>query len=111
MVWLDDVERFLGADGLTVGLLNRLTTGRAIVVATIRVKQWETYRPRHELRPPEWEVLQWFSGISLQRRLTGPELGRVRAMVSDPGVLAAVDHYGLAEYLGAGPEALAVREG
>jgi tetratricopeptide (TPR) repeat protein len=106
VVWLDDLERFLGTDGLTVGLLNRLTTARAIVVATIRVGQWETYRPRDELRPQEWEVLQRFSGISLQRRLTGPELGRVRAMVNDPGVLAAVDHYGLAEYLGAGPEAL-----
>src|SRR5439155_24679382 len=39
-------------------------------------------------------------------RLTEAELGRVRASVDDPGVLAAVDHYGLAEYLGAGPEAL-----
>ena len=36
VVWLDDLERFLGVDGLTVGLLNRLTTGGAIVVATIR---------------------------------------------------------------------------
>ena len=106
VVWLDDLERFLGPDGLTVGLLNRLTTGGAIVVATIRISQRETYRPRDELRPPEWEVLQQFSEISLQRRLTGPELRRVRAAVEDPGVLAAVDHYGLAEYLGAGPEAL-----
>ena len=106
VVWLDDLERFLGADGLSVGLLNRLTAGRAIVVATIRIEQRETYRPRAALWPPEWDVLQRFSEISLQRRLTGPELGRVRAMVEDPGVLAAVDHYGLAEYLGAGPEAL-----
>jgi tetratricopeptide (TPR) repeat protein len=106
VVWLNELERFLGAGGLDENLLNRLTTGRAIVVATIRVEQWETYRPRDELRPPEWEVLQRFSEISLQRRLTGPELGRVRATVNDPGVLAAVDHYGLAEYLGAGPEAL-----
>ena len=107
VVWLDDLERFLGMDGLTVGLLNRLTTGGAIVVATIRVKQWETYRPRDELRPPEWEVLQALSEpIELQRRLASSELGRVRAAVHDPGVLAAVEHYGLAEYLGAGPEAL-----
>ncbi len=42
VVWLDDLERFLGMDGLTVGLLNRLTTGRAIVAATIRVEQRET---------------------------------------------------------------------
>jgi tetratricopeptide (TPR) repeat protein len=106
VVWLDDLERFLGEDGLTVGLLNRLTTGGAIVVATIRVEQRETYRPRDELRPPEWEVLQQFSEISLERRLTDHELVQVRETVSDPGVLTAVDRYGLAEYLGAGPEAL-----
>jgi tetratricopeptide (TPR) repeat protein len=106
VVWLDDLERFLGADGLTVNLLNRLTTGRAIVVATIRTEQRETYRPQDKLRPPEWEVLQRFNEISLQRRLTGPELSRVRTTVNDPGILDAVDHYGLAEYLGAGPEAL-----
>jgi tetratricopeptide (TPR) repeat protein len=52
-------------------------------------------------------VLQAFGKpIELNRRLTNLELGRVRASVSDPGVLYAVDHYGLAEYLGAGPEAL-----
>jgi uncharacterized protein len=106
VVWLDDLERFLGANELTVGLLNRLTTRKAIVVATIRVEQRETYRPRDQLRPPEWEVLQQFSEISLQRRLTSPELSRVQATVNDPDVLAAVEHYGLAEYLGAGPEAL-----
>jgi tetratricopeptide (TPR) repeat protein len=107
VVWLDDLEEFLGVDGLTVGLLNRLSAGKAIVVATIQVGQREMYRPRDQLRPPPgWDVLQHFNEISLQRRLTNPELDRVRAMVTDPGVLAAMDHYGLAEYLGAGPDAL-----
>jgi tetratricopeptide (TPR) repeat protein len=106
VVWLDDLERFLGVDGLTVGLLNRLITSRAIVVATIRLEQRETYRPRDQLRPPEWEEFQRFSEILLQRRLTESELGRVRASVDVPDVLAAVDYYGLGEYLGAGPEAL-----
>ena len=106
VVWLDDLERFLGVDGLTIGLLDRLITGRAIMVATIRTLQREAYRPSDKLRSREWEVLQRFSEISLQRRLTGPELGRVQAAVNDPGILGAVNHYGLAEYLGAGPEAL-----
>jgi predicted negative regulator of RcsB-dependent stress response len=105
VVWLDNLERFL-TDGLTVGLLDRLITGSAIVVATIRTLQRETWRPSDKLWPPEWEVLQRFNQISLQRRLSDSELGRVRATVNDPGVLAGVNHYGLAEYLGAGPEAL-----
>ena len=144
VVWLNNLERFLGADGFTVGLLNRLTTGGAIVVATIRLEhqemyrprdklqppEWEvlqldrltaggaivvatirlehqeTYRPRDKLQPPEWEVIQQFTEISLERRNTAAELARVRAVVTDLGVLEAVEHYGLAEYLGAGPEAL-----
>ena len=36
VVWLDDLERFLAPDGLTTILLNRLTSGKAILVATIR---------------------------------------------------------------------------
>jgi tetratricopeptide (TPR) repeat protein len=106
VVWLDDLERFLGVDELTMGLLNRLIACSAIVVATIRLEQREAYRPRDELRPLEWEVLQRFSEVSLQRRLTEHELDRVLALVNDPSVLAGVVHYGLAEYLGAGPEAL-----
>ncbi len=108
VVWLDELERFLEVDGLTVGLLNRLTDGRAIVIATIRSKELELYQPSdelHEQRPIGGEVVKQFNEISLERRLTGPELDRVRAANVDPGVLAAVYHYGLAEYLGAGPVA------
>src|SRR5258708_26037104 len=76
VVWLDDLERFLGVDGLTVGLLDRLITDGAIAVSTIRVQQRETYRPPGELLPPEWERLHLFNEVSLHRRLTDPEPGR-----------------------------------
>jgi len=42
----------------------------------------------------------------LKRRNTAVELDRIRAAVTDPHVLAAVQRYGLAEYLGAGPQAV-----
>jgi hypothetical protein len=45
VVWLDDLERFLGPDGLTVGLLARLTRGKAILVATIRSQAREASGP------------------------------------------------------------------
>jgi TPR repeat protein len=106
VVWLDDLERFRGPAGLTMGLFRRLASGKAILVATIRSQARETYRPRNELRPPEWEVLDGFTQIDLQRRNTPAELDRIRAAVSDPHVLDAVQHYGLAEYLGAGPLAV-----
>ena len=72
VVWLDDLERFLGPDGLTMGLLTRLASGKAILVATIRSQVRETYRPRNELRPPEWEVLEAFT----QHRLEAPPYRR-----------------------------------
>ena len=76
------------------------------MVATIRVNSMDTYRPRNKLSPPEWEVLEAFTQIELERRLSESELGWVRVAVADPHVLEAVQHYGLAEYLGAGPEAI-----
>ena len=92
-----------------MGLLKRLTDGKAIVIATMRSKELDGYRPSDELRgqqPRGGKVIARFNEISLELCLTSPELDRVRAAVDDPAVLAAVDHYGLAEYLGAGPEAL-----
>ena len=110
VVWLDDLERFLGPDGLTMGLFNRLTSGKAILTATIRTQAREAYRPHNELRPPEWDVLEAFTQIGLQRRHTAAELERIRAAVTAadcaPVVFAAVQQYGLAEYLGAGPLAV-----
>jgi hypothetical protein len=43
---------------------------------------------------------------SPQRSNTKGERDRVRAVVTDPAVLAGVERYGLAEYLGAGPDAV-----
>jgi TPR repeat protein len=107
VVLLDDLERFLGEDALTVGLLERIIAVDAIVVATIRTDVLERYRPRDQLRPLEWGLLQRFTQVDLSRRLSGSEHDRVRAQITDPGVLAGVEHYGLAEYLGAGPDAVA----
>ena len=42
----------------------------------------------------------------MQRRNTDTELARIRAAVTDPHILDAVQHYGLAEYLGGGPLAV-----
>ena len=106
VVWLDDLERFLGADGLTVGVLHALTGGEAIVLGTIGAHAMDAYRPTDQLHLPEWEVLAAFTQINLERGLSQAELDRVRLEVTDPNVLAAVQRYGLAEYLGAGPEAL-----
>ena len=114
VVWLDDLERFLGPDGLTTILLNRLTSGKAILVATIRSGERDKiYRSQDEIRPSGWEVLdrfehdeEGFTQVDVQRRNTAAELDRIREAVTDPRILDAVQHCGLAEFLGGGPVAV-----
>ena len=52
VVWLDDLERFLGADGLTVGLLHNLTSGRAIVTALTEIPQFGSSKFPTRVAPP-----------------------------------------------------------
>jgi hypothetical protein len=52
-------------------------------------------------------VLESFTRIDLERHNTDIELDRIRAALTNSSeVLAAVQQYGLAEYLGAGPLAV-----
>jgi len=49
VVWLDDLEQYVGTDGLTAELVIQLTTGRGrhtVVVATLRAQERARYRTR-----------------------------------------------------------------
>ena len=107
VVWLDDLDRFLaGENWLDFGLLDVLVVGGAHVVATIRRNALEVYRPRDEVRPPQWETVSRFHRVGLARLLSAGEQRAVDAHVADTAVRAAIHRYGLAEYLGACPEAV-----
>jgi TPR repeat protein len=114
VVWLDDLERFLAPDGLTTSFLDRLTSGQAILVATIRSGERDKiYLSHNKERPSGWEVLdrfghdeEGFTQVDVQRRNTPAELDRIRDAVTDPHVLDAVQNCGLGEYLGGGPMAV-----
>jgi energy-coupling factor transporter ATP-binding protein EcfA2 len=107
VVWLDDLERFLrGESALDGGLLDQIREAGGVVVATMRLIELEFYRPRNSTRPPESEVLRRFERVTLQRKTTPTELRQIRAAISDPALLAGVERYGLAEYVGAGPDAV-----
>jgi hypothetical protein len=47
-VWLDDIERYLGAQGLTVPLLQRVLEADAVVLGTIRVAELDRFGARYE---------------------------------------------------------------
>ena len=118
VLWLDDLERFLGpGGGLTPQQIAGLVLGddKVLVLATLRAEE----RARlfaigsddsAELRSLAREVgpvLRLAEFIRIDRRFTGGEVQRAEVTANDdPRIAAALtygDRYGPAEYLAAGP--------
>jgi len=122
VVWLDDIEQYLGSPGLTPHLLSRLLGDgkrQVVVVATMRAQERARYSARHRpgadagvadvLRAGR-EVLEAAVEIRLDRRWTRAELSRAQAFGADERMAAALQHadqFGVAEYLAAGPQLFA----
>ncbi|WP_167754247.1 hypothetical protein [Amycolatopsis nivea] len=119
VLWLDDLERFMGAGGLTPNLLDRILSHRredAVITATMRSPEFDRYSAREEGSVPDHELDAWRDArdilrladvVELSRRWTAEELARARAYDNDPRIRAAlpnVGKFGLAEVLAAGPE-------
>ncbi|MDS0134293.1 MULTISPECIES: hypothetical protein [unclassified Amycolatopsis] len=119
VLWLDDLERFLGAGGLTPILLNRLLGrgwGHLVVAATMRSPEFDRYGAREETGVAgadldAWrdarDILRLASVAGLSRRWTDGEIERARECDDDPRIraaLASIEKFGLAEVLAAGPE-------
>jgi tetratricopeptide (TPR) repeat protein len=102
VMWLDDLDRYLGDAGLTVGRL--ADPRRPVMIATMRLSEYEKYRPRGAVRPPEWEVLRQFTSVRLSRRLDETEWAEAERVISGE-LLARCKSYGLTEYLGGGLDA------
>jgi tetratricopeptide (TPR) repeat protein len=120
VLWLDDLERFLGSGGLTAAQLGRLIIGgghRRVILATLRAVEEARLADaaadaddgvRDALRDTR-RVLDQATTIRMARMFSPEELDRARARDWDPRVAEALGHsreYGIAEYLAAGPELL-----
>ena len=68
VIWLDDIDRLIGAGGITDGALRQLSNSGNILVGTIRAHAYDAFRPSDWLRPPEWDVLSVFEHILHQQR-------------------------------------------
>lgn len=117
VLWLDDLQRFLGAGGLAPEQLGRLLAGvghHRVVVATIRAAEQsritaDPLRNDAQAARDVRLVLGQASSIRVDRMFTPAELERARARTWDPRIkdaLARAGPYGIAEYLAAGPELL-----
>ena len=116
VLWLDNLERFLGNDGLTPRIVSNLRYLKTILLGSIRSEQYRRLtrlsinrdetdsRTHNELIAAE-HVLKQAEPIYLSRRWGHVEIGRAHEN-EDPRIAAALNHegmYGIAEYLAAGP--------
>jgi hypothetical protein len=120
VLWLDDLERFLGLNGLSrADLADLLDLGSVVVIATLRAQERQRFSARHDrnrggqdqhLVRSGREVLQAVTAeIRLDRMWSDRELDSARAHDDDPRIAAAVagaDRHGIAETLAAGPQLL-----
>ncbi|MFF4059491.1 tetratricopeptide repeat protein [Streptomyces sp. NPDC001668] len=115
VVWLDDLEHYLGPSLLDQVVLRELVGLRAVLLATMRLSEYDRRAPRQtgtakgddayariDLSDP---VLKAADIIDLRRRWSEAELARTETQ-TDPRLLEALRHhqrYGIAEYVSAGP--------
>ncbi|MFE1100339.1 tetratricopeptide repeat protein [Nocardiopsis alba] len=108
VVWLDDLERHLGASGLTPTLVAELGLAGAVVTATIRRNHLEALRPSPTERAFTVEGMGYAvlktPPVVIERRWNPQERERARASGDERLVRAADDErFGVAEQLVAGP--------
>ena len=117
VLWLDDLESYLGAGGLTRADIARLLVGRRshrVIIATLRSAEEALFTDETGGEEGGWrahksarEVLELAYRIRLPRLFSQSEIERAKARAWDPRIADAVvqaGEYGVAEYLAAGPE-------
>ncbi|MEU5000745.1 tetratricopeptide repeat protein [Streptomyces sp. NPDC021622] len=107
VVWLDDLERYLGPEGLEPDVLDDFIRLDVPVVATMRLKPYETFSVDREDDIGS-RVLRLAEVVDMNRLWSEVELSRA-GDCDDSRIVDAVAHhgtYGLAEYLAAGPALL-----
>ncbi|MEV8020887.1 tetratricopeptide repeat protein [Streptomyces sp. NPDC086554] len=107
VVWLDDLERYLGPEGLEPDVLDDFVRLDVPVVATMRLKPYETFSVDQEDGIGS-RVLRLAEVVDLNRLWSEVELSRA-GDCDDSRIVDAVAHhgtYGIGEYLAAGPALL-----
>lgn len=122
ILWLDDLERFLGPGGLTPAMVADLTSrtrNKIVIVATMRISEYERFTPRAEALADDERRSIWRTSrdvlrgahtvVTMRRRWSPTELAAAVAFTDDSRIAYAVrraELFGVAETLAAGPELL-----
>ncbi len=104
VVWLDDLDRHLGASGLTPALVSGLGQVGAVVAATIRREHLEALRPSTTAAEGMGYAVLKTPPVIVERLWNPQERERARASGDERLIGAADDtRFGVAEQLAAGP--------
>ncbi|WP_318306155.1 tetratricopeptide repeat protein [Amycolatopsis solani] len=118
VVWLDNLELFLGPGALDVAMLAAFQKRNVPLLATMRMREYKTFHPMfQDVLPTDADsvplqeaqigarVLASADPLEVQRIWSDDEIARA-ARFDDDRISAAVEHsrhHGVAEYLAAGP--------
>lgn len=105
VIWMENLDRYLGPDGINRALINRVTSFRdCCLVATMRSLAHAQFAPNGDSESPEWAILQSARAVRLPRLLTIAE--REAAEVRTLPFKDKLDRVGLAEYISGAPDLL-----
>ena len=119
VLWLDDLERFTGPDGLTRAAIGRVLDGRRhhrLIVATMRDGELERHAPSDpgigkvdkELQRSVRDVIEQAWKVEVHGAFSAEEFSRARGS-ADPRIIRALAHageYGVTQCLAAAPRLL-----
>ena len=99
IILLDDLDRFLSNQSLTLGQLNRWVNNSCIVVATMMHSQYVKHSDRSNEKVVGWDVVNRFERLTLNPTLSTKELNDVR-LTSYADQLSQIENVGLGPLLG-----------
>ncbi|MGH3629598.1 MAG: hypothetical protein ACRDRL_19450, partial [Sciscionella sp.] len=121
VVWLDDLDHYLGIDGLTPRMVEQMTAApahRIIILATMSAAAYSRFGTRGAVEQSDNDVIRnarqilaMASTFRIERAWSETEIDLAREHDSDPRIEAALRHAdatrrGVAEYLAAAPDLL-----
>ena len=99
VILLDDLDRFLSNQSLTLGLLNQWTKNSCIIIATMMHSQYVKHSDRANETASGWDTVNRFKKITLNPSLSTKELNAVK-LTSYANLLSQIKSIGLGPLLG-----------
>ena len=99
IILLDDLDRFLSNQSLTLGLLNQWTNNSCIIIATMMHSQYVKHSDRTNEKVPGWDAVNRFLKLTLTPSLSTEELNAVK-LTSYAEQLPQIESIGLGPLLG-----------